>query len=142
MNDVMSFESRQAARQRTIDRVVFAYKMMGLVYMALHIAVAALAFKLSGPGAALVTLLTLGFGDLYWAATWAMTGGYEWQAVVAFCAATICFFSWATKPYFNRWIATFTARMLSDAAAEIEQITKHSSSEDDAPGSRNRDEDA
>ena len=120
----MSFETRQAARKRTIDRVVLAYKMLGLVYMALHIAVAALAFKLGSAGAALLTLITLGFGDLYWAVSWAASGGYAWQAAAAFLAAVLCFFSWLIKPYFNRWIATFTSEMLSDTAAEIEQITR------------------
>ena len=122
----MSFESRQAARQRTIDRVTLGYKMLGLVYMALHLAVCALAFKLSGAGAALLTLIGLGFGDLYWAVTWASAGGYAWQAGVAFIAAALCFFSWATKPYFNRWMQTFTAEMLSDTAVEIDKITKQS----------------
>lgn len=120
----MSFETRQAARKRTIDRVVLAYKMLGLVYMALHIAVTALAFKLGSAGAALLTLITLGFGDLYWAVSWAASGGFAWQAAVAFLAAVLCFVSWLIKPYFNRWIATFTSEMLSDTAAEIEQITR------------------
>ena len=120
----MTFETRHAARQRTIDRVVLAYKMLGLVYMALHIAVAALAFKLSGASAALLTFVTLGFGDLYWAVTWASSGDYPWQLAVACFAAALCFFSWITKPYFNRWIATFTAEMLSDTATEIEHITR------------------
>ncbi len=120
----MTFETRQSTRKRTLDRVMSAYKMLGLVYMALHMAVTALAYKLSGAAAAVLTLVTLGFSDLYWAVTWAASGAYAWQAVVAFCAAVLCFFSWITKPYFNRWIATFTAEMLSDTAAEIEQITR------------------
>lgn len=127
----MSFETRQAARKRTIDRVVLAYKMLGLVYMALHIAVTALAFKLGSAGAALLTLITLGFGDLYWAVTWAASGGYAWQAAVAFLAAVLCFFSWLIKPYFNHWIATFTSEMLSDTAAEIEQITRQRNTDGD-----------
>ena len=122
----MTFETRHAARQRTIDRVVLAYKMLGLVYMALHIAVAALAFKLSGASAALLTFVTLGFGDLYWAVTWASSGDYPWQLAVACFAAALCFFSWITKPYFNRWMQTFTAEMLSDTAVEIDKITKQS----------------
>lgn len=134
----MSFETRQATRKRTIDRVVLAYKMLGLVYMALHIAVAALAFKLGSVGAALLTLITLGFGDLYWAVTWTASGGYAWQAAVAFLAAALCFFSWLTKPYFNRWIATFASEMLSDTAAEIEQITRQR----EADGDDRRDGDA
>lgn len=136
----MSFEKRQAARQRSIDRVVLAYKMLGLVYMALHIAVAALAFKLSGASAALLALLTLGFGDLYWAVTWTASEDYPGPAAVACFAAALCFFSWITKPYFNRWIATFTAEMLSDTAAEIEQITRQR--EADGDGDERRDGEA
>jgi hypothetical protein len=132
----MSFESRQRARQRTIDRIVLGYKMLGLVYMALHITVAALAFKLSGASAAVLTLLTLGLGDLYWAVTWGAAGEYPWPAAVASFAALLCFFSWGTRPYFNRWAAQFTSQMLSDTAAEIEQITQTRKSGDaaDDPG--------
>lgn len=135
----MSFETRQADRKRTIDRVVLAYKMLGLVYMALHAAVAALAFKLSSAGAAVLTLISLGFGDLYWAVAWAASGEYAWQAVVASCAAVLCFVSWLTKPYFNRWMAEFTSEMLSDTVAEIEQITRQRSADDTADDRRDGD---
>lgn len=135
----MSFETRQAARKRTIDRVVLAYQMLGLVYMALHAAVAALALKLSSAGAAMLTLISLGFGDLYWAVTWFASGDYAWQAVVAFCAALLCFVSWLTKPYFNSWMADFTSEMLSDTAAEIEQITRQRNAGDTAADRRDGD---
>lgn len=95
----------------------------GLVYMALHVAVAALAFKLSGTGAAVQTLLALGFIDLYWAVVCDVG-----QLRMAGCRGDHrrchLFFSWATRPSFNRWIATFTARMLSAVADEIEKFGK------------------
>ena len=106
--------------------------MLGLVYMALHLAVVALAFKLNGAGAAFLTLITLGLGDLYWAVIWALAGGYAWQSSVAFLATALCFFSWATKSYFNRWMHNFTAQMLSDTAAEIDILTRQQPNDDEA----------
>lgn len=135
----MNFERRQDSRKRDIARVMLAAQALAFLYMSLHAAVTALAYKFSGFGEALLTFVTLGFGDLYWAVRWFMEGGQTQIAVVAGAAATACFASWLGRPYFNRWANALTAGMLSDAADELERITASrpqpgDTTHDEAPG--------
>lgn len=126
----MSFEARQDARKRTIEHVKLAAQVLAAGYMALHIAVTALAYKLAGVTEAVFTFMTLGFGDLYWAVRWFAQEAQGTSALVAAAAAGSCFTSWIARPFFNRWINGFTSGMLSDTAEEIDRIIANS----DGPG--------
>lgn len=133
----MTFESRQAARRRTLDRVIIAFKMLGLVYMALHLAVTVLAYDLARAGTAVLTFVSLGIGDLYWAVTWMREEGRLAIAAVASVATALCFISWGTRSAFDRWANAFTADMLSDARVELKETFKRLE-RDEEPGEGTR----
>lgn len=94
-------KSSDAARRKlaALQRVLL---LLGVAYIGLHLWVAYSAFVTAGAFAGLATLVTLGFGDLYWSI-------YGWDnglAQVAMIAAIMAFASWLsrpfTKPYFLR----------------------------------------
>lgn len=130
----MTFENRQQNRQRTLARLQLAAQALGLFYLALHGTVVALAYKLTGAGEAFLTLITLGFGDLYWAIQWVRESDHLLIASLAAVSAATCFASWAMRPLFNRWAGQFTAQMLADTATELEKIARQQAVEpkDDA----------
>lgn len=133
----MSFEVRQKARLSLLDVLVTAFRAIAIAYLALHGAVTWFAYQAAGLAEALLTLVLLGFGDLYWTVTW-------WQvepdgaAIVALAASALCFVSWLGKPLFNRWVARFTRDMLDDATGEFQRMTADRRDDaDDAPDGPN-----
>lgn len=99
-------------------RVLFP---LGLIYLVLHIWVTVGASMSSGGWAAFATLLTLGFGDLYWAWTWWGNPEIGYLQYGAAVAAAMAFTSWLTRPLTRRYLyalaidATLSG---SDVAAE------------------------
>lgn len=136
----MTFESRHDERRRVLERLQFAAKILAVFYLSLHFAVTVLAFKLGGAWQALVTLVALGFGDLYWAAAWAHEEGRGSITLIAAVSAVTCFASWLLRPAFDRWARSFTADMVADTVQEIDKITmdrldqqhKHDASNDES----------
>lgn len=137
----MTFEQRQTARIAVLSRLVVVFQAVAIGYLALHATVSWLAYREAGGGAALVTLLTLGFGDLYWLVQLARRYGLTSETAVAVAATLICFASWLSRPAFNRWVANTERELLSDAAHEIGMltVTPDGEGDDDRRSSRRRD---
>lgn len=93
---------RARAKLETLKHVFLAF---AVVYLALHFWVAFAAWRQAGAVAAIATLVTLGFGDLYWAWSWGLgesSAGYAGEA--AMVAAAMAFLSWGARPWTNRYI--------------------------------------
>lgn len=130
----MSFDDRQARRKRIIDRVLLTSQVVAVLYLAIHLNVTYLAWAEDGWINAAITLVTLGFGDLYWAGRWLMSNGGTAAGLIALLAALLCFASWIFRPWFNRWISTFTIDMLEDTNAEFDRMTKEAEARERANG--------
>ncbi len=128
----MSFEVRQKARLSLLDVLVTAFRAIAIAYLALHGAVTWFAYQVAGLAEALLTLVLLGVGDLYWTVTW-WEAGPNGAAIVALAASVLCFVSWLGRPLFNRWVARFTRDMLDDATGAIERMTADRRDDADDP---------
>ena len=117
----MTYQQRQAARRNLIGILLTAFKAVAILYLAAHFAVVWRAFESEGLLAAIATLVTLGFGDVYWAVRW-FGEDYRNMAWVASSAAALCFASWLTRPFFNRWALNFTLEMVKDLTDEIDDV--------------------
>ncbi len=122
----MSFELRHARRMRVLKTLIVLFQAVAVAYLAMHAVVTWLAYQQSGALNAVLTFLTLGFGDLYWAIRLVreagMTGGMTGEAMVACAAAAVCFTSWVTRPLFDGWVSRFTQGMLADTTKEIGKL--------------------
>lgn len=114
----MSFEERQKARTSLLGVLVTFFRALAIGYLCLHAAVTWFAYQATGLFEALITLVLLGFGDLYWAVRW-WPGDETGQTILALIAAFVCFASWLTRPIVNRWMNRFTIDMLRDVTSEI-----------------------
>jgi hypothetical protein len=100
------------SRQRTPEEAQWLLGMLkqlllvlGIVYLALHGWVSLTAYLSSGVLAGIVTFITLGFGDLYWAVTGfgeSPANRADWS--VAFAATVMAFLSWGTRPFTQQYI--------------------------------------
>ncbi|MEQ1670004.1 MAG: hypothetical protein ABL893_04015 [Hyphomicrobium sp.] len=133
----MSFDARQATRKRQLERLVLVFQAVAVAYIAMHLAIVWLAFGHAGAVSAFVTLVTLGFGDLYWLIRWAQELGLTGETYVAAAAALVCFASWITRPMFNRWAAGFTKDMLADTAQELKSIQRGIEAHELPPSDKN-----
>lgn len=120
----MTFEHRHAGRMSLLKRLIVIFQAVAVAYLALHAAVTWFAYQQDGALNAIITFLTLGFGDLYWAIRWLRDGGLTGEAAVASVAALVCFASWITRPMFDRWAARFTHDMLADSSREIGKFAR------------------
>lgn len=130
----MNFEARSARRSQVLERIILASQVVAVLYLATHVLIAWSAYKEDGVAAAILTLILLGFGDLYWGVRWAYEDGASWQAGAALAAAVLCFLSWGFRPIFNRWAANFTIDMLEDFTGEIDRIAKDSEADKERDG--------
>lgn len=126
----MNFDNRQNQRKVILDRIMLAAQVLAIVYLAAHALITWKAFEVDGIIAALLTLVLLGFGDLYWGLRWAWEGQFPWQTTVALVTATLCFASWATRRRFNRWMNQFTIDMLQDFGDELKTISTQADQQD------------
>lgn len=85
------------ARLETIRRVLL---LVAVVYLALHIWVSYRALVDSGVLTGIATLLTLGFGDLYWA-VYGADGSLRQPALVA---GVMAFASWLSRPWSTAYL--------------------------------------
>jgi hypothetical protein len=120
--NAMGFDERQAERYRLLERVMLAAQSVAILYLAAHVGIAWMAYREDGVVAALVSLVLLGFGDLYWGLRWAMQEGRGALAGVALTAAAVCFASWVLRPRFDAWARQITAEMLTDLGNELDRV--------------------
>ncbi|MBL8565682.1 MAG: hypothetical protein JNM89_08200 [Hyphomicrobiaceae bacterium] len=114
---------REAA-ERKLARLQRVFLIVGIVYLTLHALVSLAAYMERGVLAGLATLLTLGFGDLYWAFAWAGETGFQAERYAAIVAAVMAFTSWTTRRWTNRYIyrlAAASMTSLDDAGGSEEQ---------------------
>lgn len=130
----MSFDHRQEQRKRILQRAMLYFQALAFAYLAIHAAVAWLAYKADGVLVSFGTLITLGFGDLYWLIRWGRELGAVPESYLAGVAALVCFASWITRPLFDRWVARFTREMLADTADELSAISREAASLKDCEG--------
>lgn len=107
-----------SSRLETLQRVFLFY---ALLYLALHGWVSFEAYARHGFLAGLATLLTLGFGDLYWAVTWGFAdpgAGYVGTGAVA--AAAMAFLSWGMRGYVDSYLMRLGAEAIGEALNRIE----------------------
>ena len=126
----MDFDTRQHRRRVILDRIVLAAQILAVVYLATHALIAWQAWQSDGVIASLLTLILLGFGDLYWGMRWSYEGDAPWLGGVALAAAAVCFTSWTMRGIFNRWMSGFAVEMLEDFGEEVGRITKDREVED------------
>ncbi len=125
----MGFDARQDRRRVVLERVMLAAQALAVVWLSAHALITWRAWESDGFLAALLTLVLLGFGDLYWGLRWGYEGDW-WIAGVALAAAAVCFVSWAVRPMFNRWIGSLTVEMLEDFSDELGRMAKDREAED------------
>lgn len=137
----MSFDARQQHRKVILDRIILACQVVAVLYLATHALIAWRAYGIDGIWAAILTFVTLGFGDLYWGLRWAYEGADPWLAAAALAAAAVCFTSWATRGMFNRWAMRFTASMLDDFGSELSRMREDAEKigDENAPDEHDRD---
>lgn len=78
--------------------------MTAVIYLGLHFWVTFAVFRQTGLLAAATTLLTLGFGDLYWAWNWWSDASVGAVRDAAVGAAAMAFLSWGTRPWTNAYL--------------------------------------
>ncbi len=116
--------SVREAAERKLARLQRVFLIIGIVYLTLHALVSLSAYMERGIVAGLATLLTLGFGDLYWAFEWAGETGFQAERYAAILAAVMAFTSWTTRRWTNGYIYRLAAASMTpidDAAGSDEQ---------------------
>jgi hypothetical protein len=137
-----AFEGRQDRRRKVLARIILASQVVAVLYLGVHGLITWRAYEADGVLAAILTLVLLGFGDLYWAIRWFYEGAAPDMASLALLAAIVCFVSWATRGLFDRWARDFTVEMLQDFGKELDQIKAEWEAADKAEGSLELDNDA
>lgn len=99
----LGHRTRQQAQQ-TLARWRRVLLPLGLVYLALHLWVTYGAAASSGGWAAAATLVTLGFGDLYWAWNWWGEPAIGYLQYAAAVAAAMAFASWLSRPFTTAYL--------------------------------------
>lgn len=102
---------RARAKLETLKHVFLAF---AIVYLALHFWVGFAAWRQAGAVAAIATILTLGFGDLYWAWSWGSSespGSFARESAIV--AAAMAFLSWGARPWTTRYIYRLGAQSIS-----------------------------
>lgn len=110
--------SPEAARAR-LEVIRRSLLLVGLVYVGLHVWVSYRASIESGMLVGAVTLLTLGFGDLYWAVYGAAVETHR----PALFAAIMAFASWLSRP----WTTTYLLKL------GMQSVDWPKADDDDAP---------
>lgn len=94
------------------------FLVLGIAYVALHAWVSLTAYLSSGVMAGIVTFITLGFGDLYWAFTGLgdpAVNRTDWY--VALAATAMAFLSWGTRPMTTRYLMRLVSEAYRSAAS-------------------------
>jgi hypothetical protein len=110
-------------RGRKLRKFVAVSRVVFLAYLAAHGAIVVEAHEAAGALAALPTLLSFGFGDLYWGARWAYDGASPVRAVFALMTASVGFLSWAARGLFERQARRYTIEMIEDFSNEIDGVS-------------------
>ncbi|MEO1544982.1 MAG: hypothetical protein AAFR75_13340, partial [Pseudomonadota bacterium] len=84
--------------------VMAALIVLGVIYVGLHVWVSYAAGVDVGWVTGVITFITLGFGDLYWAWAWWSRADIPNEANAAFYAAIMAFISWGTRPWFRPYL--------------------------------------
>ncbi len=119
-------QNREAA-ERKLARLQRFFLLVGIIYLALHAAVSLAAYMDKGVAAGLATLLTLGFGDLYWAFAWAGEPGFVAERYAAIVAAVMAFTSWTTR----RWTTRYIYRVAAGTFAPLDEAGSDPSDNND-----------
>ena len=114
-------DAARRRRKRLLDLLTWVFAAVALGYLSLHAVVTFKAYTAAGVLAALATLVTLGFGDLWWAVD-AWRSGDRAMLAVAGSAATVAFASWASRGYTNRLLLRLAVADLDDLGREIDQV--------------------
>jgi hypothetical protein len=124
-----------ASRERTPEDAMWllgilrqTFLVVGIVYLALHAWVSGAAYVAAGVLAAIVTFITLGFGDFYWAFTGLGDPAVhraDWYVAVA--ATAMAFLSWGMRPWTNAFLMRLGADAMRDAFDEVRPVSDHAS---------------
>lgn len=127
MNEAEAEAKREEALRRlaTLQRVFLAF---AIAYLALHTLVSLSATMDKGAVAGLATLLTLGFGDAYWAFAWSGQPGFAAERFAAVFAAVMAFLSWGTR----RWTTRYIYRVAADGFTVADEQEPAALDQDDA----------
>lgn len=115
----------------TIQRVLL---LLAVVYLGAHAWVVYHAFNGAGFVAALATLLTLGFGDLYWA----VYASEPATSQIALLAALMAFASWLSRPWSTRYLLQLGIDAVDWPGHDDDQDEKTNDECDDAADFDNR----
>lgn len=122
-------ERQREAAERRLETLKRFFLLFGVLYLGLHFWVTLEAYRQAGFVAATATLVTLGFGDFYWACAWGLASepvGYVAQAALA--ATIMAFLSWGARPWTNRYIY----RLAADAMPPFADLTDDGGAEPSA----------
>lgn len=96
-----------AEARRTLQILQRVMLVIGVLYLGLHLWVSLAAYRSDGALASAATLLTLGFGDLYWS----VYGAEASTTQPALVAAVMAFASWLSRP----WTRPYLVRLAFDS---------------------------
>lgn len=119
--------------QRKLEVLKRFLLLTGLVYLGLHLWVTFAAFLQAGWLAALATLVTLGFGDLYWAVMWWSDASVGRSRDAAVAAAALAFLSWGSLPFTTPYLLS-----LGIDAMRSPEITEAPRAERESPAASHR----
>lgn len=117
-----------AEARRKLAAIQRVLLLLAVVYLGAHAWVVYHAFNSTGVVAALATLLTLGFGDLYWA----IYASEPATSQLALLAALMAFASWLSRPWSTRYLLQLGIDAVDWPSHDNEQAGKDNDGCDDA----------
>lgn len=119
--DAMARDAARRRRQRVLAILQWGFGAMAAVYLSLHAIVTWYAYLETGVGGAVLTLVTLGIGDLWWAVQAFRMGDRALLALTA-SAAGVAFLSWSTRGYVNAYLMKLAMADLDDLGVAIDRL--------------------